>query len=106
MVLAGELLPRWEMFFLFSKTLISGPPARGFVEVRLNIKDEFEKTACDKRGREMGGQVVVEEELTAHEVEWEVVCSPSKEEEPSGIVQARSSPWDSLAGYSERRVYN
>jgi hypothetical protein len=39
----------------------------------------------------MSRKVVVEEELTSHKVEWEVMSSPSQPEETSGVVQPGTS---------------
>lgn len=39
----------------------------------------------------MGREIVVEEELTTHQVEWEVVSSPGKPEEARRVVQSRTS---------------
>ena len=39
----------------------------------------------------MAGEVVVEEELAAHEVEGEVVGGPAEEEEAGAVVEAGSS---------------
>ena len=39
----------------------------------------------------MGGKVMMEEELTAHEIEWKVMSRPAEEEEPRGVIKARSS---------------
>ena len=36
----------------------------------------------------MGGKIVVEEELSAHEVEGEVMGGPAEEEEAGAVVQA------------------
>lgn len=36
----------------------------------------------------MGWKIVMEEELTAHDVEWDVMCGPGKEEETSRVVEA------------------
>lgn len=38
----------------------------------------------------MGGEVVVKEELAAHEVEGEVMCRPGEPKEASGVVQSAS----------------
>lgn len=50
---------------------------------RLDAENEFDERASDKTRCEMGWQVVVQEELTTHDVKWDVVGSPSKEEEAS-----------------------
>lgn len=46
---------------------------------------KVEDTAGDECGRQMSGKVVVQEELPRHQVEWQVVTSPSSNEE-SGIA--------------------
>jgi len=41
----------------------------------------------------VAGEVVVEEELAAHEVEGEVVGGPAEEEEAGAVVEAGPSSW-------------
>ena len=40
---------------------------------------------------------MVQEELTAHDEEWNVVGGPCQEEEASAVVQARAGAWQMLA---------
>jgi hypothetical protein len=40
----------------------------------------------ETHGEVEGGEVVVEEELTRHEVEWKVVEEPSKRKEPTELI--------------------
>ena len=54
----------------------------------VEVEDKFEQGTRDEGGGEVGGQVVVEEELSAHEVEGEVVGCPAEEEEAGGVVEA------------------
>jgi hypothetical protein len=46
-----------------------------------DVEDEFDKGACDEGGCEMRREVVVQEELAAHDEEGEVVRCPGEEEE-------------------------
>ena len=60
---------------------------------RINVEDEFNKgTSHESRG-EMSGEVVVEEELTAHDVKGNVVSSPGEEEETGRVVETIASAW-------------
>lgn len=52
----------------------------------VDVADELEKGTGDEGGGEVCGEVVVQEELAAHEVEGEVVRGPAEEEEARGIV--------------------
>ena len=56
--------------------------------VRLDVEDEFDDGASHERGGKVSGQVVVEEELTAHYEEWDVVGCPEEEEEACAVVEA------------------
>lgn len=56
----------------------------------VDVEDEFDESACDERGAKVGGQVMVEEELAAHEVEGEVVSGPAEEEETGAVVETRA----------------
>jgi len=67
------------------------------VEVNgVNVEDEFDKGAGDESGGQVGGEVVVEEELTAHDVEGNVVGSPGEEEETGRVVETVASAWNML----------
>lgn len=57
-------------------------------------KDELNQRTGDKSRGEMGREVVVQEELTTHEEEGEVVGSPSQPEETGRVVQLGASAWD------------
>lgn len=46
----------------------------------------------------MRGEVVVQEELAAHEEEGEVVGGPGEEEEAGGIVEAGARAWATDCG--------
>jgi hypothetical protein len=63
--------------------LCKGGVARGdVVNVdRINVEDEFDKGTSHKGGGEVGGEVVVKEELATHDVEGNVVGGPGEEEE-------------------------
>lgn len=58
---------------------------------RIEVADEFEQGTRDESGREMGGQVVVEEELAAHDEEGDIVSGPAKEEETGAVVETGAS---------------
>ena len=47
----------------------------------------------------MGGEVVVEEELAAHEVEGEVMGGPAEEEEAGAVVEAGAGSCSSKIQY-------
>ena len=47
----------------------------------------------------MGGEVVVEEELSAHEVEREVMGGPAEEEEAGAVVEAGAGSCSSKIQY-------
>ena len=56
----------------------------------LDVEDEFDDGAGDEGGGEVRGQVVVQEELAAHDEEGEVVGGPDQEEETCAVVEARA----------------
>lgn len=58
-----------------------------------DIEDKFEKGAGNEGGREVCGEVMMEEELSTHEIEREVVSCPAEEEEAGRIVETRSRAW-------------
>jgi hypothetical protein len=39
----------------------------------------------------MGREIMMQEKLTAHQVEWEVMSGPGNEEEAGRVVQTRAS---------------
>lgn len=85
-----------------TKTFLGRHEARtegdsGFLVVRygvlrkglgVEVEDEFDQGARDESGCEMSGEVVVEETLADHEVEWEIVSRPAEEEEACAVVEA------------------
>lgn len=56
------------------------------VEHGVDVEDEFDEGAGHEAGCQVGGEVVVQEELAAHEVEGEVVGCPAEEEEAGRVV--------------------
>lgn len=50
-------------------------------------EDELNERACNETGCKMSREIMMQEKLTAHQVEWEVVRSPCKPEEPSRVVE-------------------
>ena len=55
---------------------------------RFDVKDELDDGAADERRGEVRGQVVVQEELTAHDEEGDVVRGPEEEEEAGAVIEA------------------
>jgi hypothetical protein len=53
----------------------------------LDAEDELDQGAGDETRGEMGGQIVVQEELASHDVEGNVVGCPGEEEESSRVVK-------------------
>lgn len=51
------------------------------------IENKLDEGAGDQARGKMSWQIVVQEKLTAHDVEWEVMGSPCNPEEPSRVVQ-------------------
>lgn len=80
-----------RLVLLHSSLLVLGEGcvARGdVVDInRVNVEDEFNEGTSDECRSEMSREVVVEEELTAHDVEGDVVGSPGQEEETSRVVE-------------------
>lgn len=72
----------------------------------LDVENEFDESTCDERRCEMGGKVVVQEELTTHDVEGDVVGGPGEKEEAGAIVEAGASTWEILAGRTREEPCN
>lgn len=70
---------------------------------RLKVEDEFNQGACYKRTGEVCRKVVMQEELAAHDEEWNVVGSPGEEEEAGAVIQTRASAWNWLAWAYQRK---
>lgn len=63
----------------------------GFViDHRLHVEDELDQCARHQARAQVGGQIVVQEQLAAHNVEGEIVRRPAEEEEASAVVEARA----------------
>lgn len=58
-----------------------------------DIEDEFYDRARDEAGGQVRGEVVVQEELTAHDEEGEIVRSPDEEEETGAVVEAAAGAY-------------
>lgn len=56
----------------------------------LQVENEFNQSTANHGGGEVGGQVVVQETLAAHEPEGEEVGGPAQEEESGTVVQTRA----------------
>ena len=57
----------------------------------IDVEDEFDESASHEGRGEMSGEVVVKEELTAHDVEGNVVGGPGEEEETGRVVKTVAS---------------
>ena len=58
------------------------------------IIDEAEDGAGDESGCEVGGEIVVDEQLAGHEEEGEVVHGPEEEEEAGRVPEAVADGWE------------
>lgn len=56
----------------------------------LQVENEFNQSSADHRRCQVGGQVVVQEALTAHQPEGEEVSGPAKEQKSGAVVQTRA----------------
>lgn len=54
---------------------------------RIKVEDKFDQSASHKRRCKVSREVVVQEALTTHKPEWEVVRRPAQEQEARAIVQ-------------------
>lgn len=61
---------------------------------RLRVEDELEESTSNKARSEMSWKVMMQEKLSSHKEEWEVVSSPGKEKEASRVIQARASTFE------------
>jgi hypothetical protein len=57
----------------------------------LRVEDELKKSTSNKTRSEVSWKVMMQEKLSSHEEEWEVMSSPSKEEETGRVIQTRAS---------------
>lgn len=57
----------------------------------LEVQYEFHQRPCHERGRNMRGEVVVKEELAAHEIKGKVMRSPTEEEKAGATVETRAN---------------
>lgn len=71
--------------------LDGGTGGRGLWLERLDVENEFYEGACDEGRRKVGGKIVVEEQLAAHDVEGDVVGGPGQEEKTCGVVETGAS---------------
>lgn len=62
---------------------VGSASSRALFLSRLSVEDEFEKSTRYKARGNVRGEIVVQEELTPHQEEWEIVSGPCQEEEPS-----------------------
>jgi hypothetical protein len=58
----------------------------GIIKDGLHIEDEFKECTSDQRGGQVSWQVVMKEQLTTHQIEWEVMGRPRKEKETGRVV--------------------
>lgn len=75
-----------------ARGIIHGVRGRARVK-RLQIEDELDQSTSDHSRCQMRRQIVVEEALTAHQPEGEIVSGPAQEEEASAVVQTRTGTW-------------
>jgi len=93
--LASHALPDWLVARLLGDYLAI---LRGVGNIGgLEVEDEFDQGTSYQSTSKLCWEVVMQEELTAHDEERDVVSSPSQEEESGAVVQARASPWQGLA---------
>ena len=57
---------------------------------RVGAKEELHNRASNERRGKVSGQIMMQEQLTAHDEEGEVVSCPGEEEEACRVVQART----------------
>ena len=69
---------------------------------RLRVKDELEKSTSDKTGSKMSWKVVMQEKLSSHKEEREVVSSPGKEEESGRVIQAGAGTFQLVSVYLKK----
>ena len=69
--------------------------------IGIEVEDEFEEGAGDEGGGEVGWEVVVKEELTAHEVEGEVVGCPAEEEETCAVIETEAGSCYTLVSMTD-----
>lgn len=65
----------------------------------IEIEYEFQQGTGYKGGGEVSGEVVVEEKLSAHEVEGEIMGGPAEEEEAGAVVEAGAGSCSSKVQY-------
>lgn len=78
--LAGEPLPGSDVVSGAGNRLLVLGVFDDFVD-GLRVKDEFEESTGNQAGCEMSWKIMMQEKLTSHEVEWEIVSGPGQEEE-------------------------
>ena len=57
----------------------------------LDAEDELDKGTGDQARSQVGWEVVVQEQLTTHDVEGHIMSSPGEEEETGRVVETRAS---------------
>lgn len=88
--LAGEPLAGRQVALLSGRLLARGLGGLvgNLVVGRVSAEDELNQGTSDEGRGEMGRQVMVQEQLAAHDEEGEVVGRPGEEEEARGVVEA------------------
>lgn len=87
---------------LAGNALPDGPGTRGLGDLAaflgegggvgwLDVEDELDQGTGDEGAGEMSWQIMVQEELAAHDEEGDVVSGPGQEEESGAVVQAGAS---------------
>lgn len=59
----------------------------------VNVEDELDQGASDQNRRYVRREIVVQEALSAHKIEREVVSCPAEEEETGAVVQTVTGSW-------------
>lgn len=63
---------------------------RGLID-GLRVEDKFEEGTSNQARGQVGREIMMQEKLSSHEVEWEVMGGPGQPEEASRVVESRAS---------------
>jgi len=78
---------RWTLCICHPRTRPWDHDTRRYRSIESSGEEKFDECPRDETGAEMGREVVVEEELTTHKIEREIMRRPSQEKVPRRIVQ-------------------
>lgn len=71
---------------------------------RLRVEDELQKSTSNEARRKMSRKIMMQEKLSTHEEEGEVVSGPGKEEEASRVIEARAGTCEThISDWKERK---